>query len=184
MQAYWGVDVYIHIFLDPGTSWRWVVCFTLRPPYPRGKSRQYPLDRRLGGPQSQSGRHGEVKILDPTGTRNPTPRSSSPWSVTIPTELSRLPYIHFCSYIYIYRNRGLCPATGLHVAVFLYNEHAIATQLYKLACVSKCLCGYVTIIWWRRPLRHYYNTVSFYFQHKIGTRNSIPEISFSCWLKL
>jgi hypothetical protein len=32
----------------------------------------------LGGPQSQSGRFGEVKILDPTGTRTPTPRSSSP----------------------------------------------------------------------------------------------------------
>jgi hypothetical protein len=29
------------------------------------------LDRRLGGPQSQSGRLGEEKILDPTGTRTP-----------------------------------------------------------------------------------------------------------------
>jgi hypothetical protein len=25
------------------------------------------LYRRLGGPQSRSGQHGEVKILDPTG---------------------------------------------------------------------------------------------------------------------
>jgi hypothetical protein len=30
------------------------------------------LYRRLGGPQSRSGQHGEVKILDPTGTRTPT----------------------------------------------------------------------------------------------------------------
>jgi hypothetical protein len=37
---------------------------------------------RLGGPQSRSGRYGEVKIFYPTGTRTP----SSP----IPTELSRL----------------------------------------------------------------------------------------------
>jgi hypothetical protein len=37
--------------------------------YPRGESPRYPLDRRFGGPQSQSGRHGEVKILAPTGTR-------------------------------------------------------------------------------------------------------------------
>jgi hypothetical protein len=37
-----------------------------RPLYPR-----YPLDRKLGGPQSQSGRRGEEKILDPTGTRTP-----------------------------------------------------------------------------------------------------------------
>jgi hypothetical protein len=30
------------------------------------------------------------KILDPTGTRTPTPRSSSPYPVAIPTALSRL----------------------------------------------------------------------------------------------
>jgi hypothetical protein len=50
------------------------------------------LDRRLGGPQSRSGRSGEEKILEPTGTRTPTPRSSSPYQVAIPTTLSRLPF--------------------------------------------------------------------------------------------
>jgi hypothetical protein len=30
------------------------------------------MDRRLGGPQSRSGWHGEVKVLDLTGTRIPT----------------------------------------------------------------------------------------------------------------
>jgi hypothetical protein len=34
-----------------------VVNFTPRPLYPR-----YPLDRSLGGPQSRSGRRGEVKM--------------------------------------------------------------------------------------------------------------------------
>jgi hypothetical protein len=34
---------------------------------PRGKSPQYPLYRRLGGPQSRSGRLEEEKILDTTG---------------------------------------------------------------------------------------------------------------------
>jgi len=38
-----------------------VVSFTPRPLYPRGKSLRYPLDRRLGGPQSRSGRGGEEK---------------------------------------------------------------------------------------------------------------------------
>jgi hypothetical protein len=33
-----------------------VVGLTPRPLYPQGKSPSYPLDRRLGGPQSQSGR--------------------------------------------------------------------------------------------------------------------------------
>jgi hypothetical protein len=64
--------------LDLGTSWRWVVRFTPRQLYPPGKSPQYPLDRRLGGPQSRSGRRGEKKSLAPIGTRAPTPRPSSP----------------------------------------------------------------------------------------------------------
>jgi hypothetical protein len=37
------------------------VSFTPRQLYPRGMSPRYPLDRRLGGPQSQSGRGGEEK---------------------------------------------------------------------------------------------------------------------------
>jgi hypothetical protein len=36
-----------------------VVSFTLWPLYPQGN--RYPLDRRLGGPQSRSGRGGEEK---------------------------------------------------------------------------------------------------------------------------
>jgi hypothetical protein len=35
------------------------------------------MERSLGEPQNQSGRQGEVKTLDPTGTRTPIPRSSS-----------------------------------------------------------------------------------------------------------
>jgi hypothetical protein len=42
----------------------------------QGKSSRYPLDRSLGGPHSRSGRCEEEKLLDPTGTRTPTPRSS------------------------------------------------------------------------------------------------------------
>jgi hypothetical protein len=55
-----------------------------QPLYLRRKSPRYPLDRRLAGPQSRSGRRGEKKILDHTGTRTPTPPSSSPWPVAIP----------------------------------------------------------------------------------------------------
>jgi hypothetical protein len=53
-----------------------VVNFMPRPLYPRGKSHQYPLDRRLGGPQSRSGRFGEGKILYPTETRTPSKTES------------------------------------------------------------------------------------------------------------
>jgi hypothetical protein len=64
-------------FFHLGISWRWVVSFTPRPHNPRWNDLRYPLDKGLGGSQCQSGRYGEMKILDPTGTRTPTPRSSS-----------------------------------------------------------------------------------------------------------
>jgi hypothetical protein len=51
---------------------------------------RYPFSMRLGGPQSRSGRYGEVKIFDPTGTRTPTPLVVQP--VALSTELSRLQY--------------------------------------------------------------------------------------------
>jgi hypothetical protein len=37
----------------------------LRPLYPQGKSPWYTSDRRLGGPQSRSGRGGEEKSSQP-----------------------------------------------------------------------------------------------------------------------
>jgi len=37
----------------------------LRPIYPKGKSLSYLLDRKLSGPQSQSGRGGEEKNSQP-----------------------------------------------------------------------------------------------------------------------
>jgi hypothetical protein len=45
--------------------------------YPQRNSPRHPLDSRLRGPQSPSGRYGEGAILYLTGTRTPTPRSSS-----------------------------------------------------------------------------------------------------------
>jgi hypothetical protein len=42
-----------------------VVSFTPWPLYSQGKSPWYPLDRRLGGPQSQSGCSGEEKNFQP-----------------------------------------------------------------------------------------------------------------------
>jgi hypothetical protein len=60
IKTYGWVDVY-------STSWRSVVSFKHRPLYPRGKSPRYTLDRRPGGPQSQSGRRGGEKILPPPG---------------------------------------------------------------------------------------------------------------------
>jgi hypothetical protein len=60
MKAYWGSGCIAPRIVDLGTRWRWVVSFTPRPLYPQGRSPWYPLDRRLGGPQSRSGRGGVV----------------------------------------------------------------------------------------------------------------------------
>jgi hypothetical protein len=96
-EGIWGSGCIYPHFLDLGTSWRWVVSFTPWPLYTRGKSPQYSLDRRLGGPQSRSGRREEVKILIPNRTWTPTQQSSSPQPVAIPTVLYRLlsidPYV-------------------------------------------------------------------------------------------
>jgi hypothetical protein len=43
----------------------WVVRLTHRPLYLQEKSPQYPLDRRLGGPQSRYGRGNEEKNSQP-----------------------------------------------------------------------------------------------------------------------
>jgi hypothetical protein len=67
-----GEWMYRSTFSLLGTNWWWVVGFMPQPLYPQGKSPWYPLDRRLGGPQSRSKRHGEVKTLAPTGTWTPT----------------------------------------------------------------------------------------------------------------
>jgi hypothetical protein len=65
-----GEWMYRPTFSWPHSSWRWVVSFTPRPLYPRGKSPWFPLDKRLGGPQNWSGRLGEEKILDRIGAQN------------------------------------------------------------------------------------------------------------------
>jgi hypothetical protein len=85
-----GEWMYTSTFFYLCTSWRWVSCFTPHPLNPRGKSLLYPLDRWFGGPQIRYGRCGEEKILDPTGTRTPTPGPSSLLPIAIPTTLSRL----------------------------------------------------------------------------------------------
>jgi hypothetical protein len=75
--------MYSSFILDLDSIYRRVDSFTTRPPCPRGKSPQYPLDRRLGRTQGRSGRYGKEKNLVPLPgieTRN---------LVDIPTALPR-----------------------------------------------------------------------------------------------
>jgi hypothetical protein len=65
-------------------SLRWAVNFTPQPVYLQGNSPQYPLGRRLGGPQSQSERRGEHSW--PYRDSNSNPLVVQP--VVIPTSQS------------------------------------------------------------------------------------------------
>jgi hypothetical protein len=49
---------------------------------PPGKEPPYPLDKRLGGPQSRSGRYGEERNLTPAF--QPVARRYTYWAIPIP----------------------------------------------------------------------------------------------------
>jgi len=57
-------------FLNLDTTWWWVVCFKIQPLYPLGIP-QFPLNRKLGGPQSWSERSGEAWVYSPAGISAP-----------------------------------------------------------------------------------------------------------------
>jgi hypothetical protein len=78
----------LHSFFKHGTRWSWVVGFTPLPLYHQGKSPWHPLDRRLGGPQSRSGRGGEEKNSQPLPGFEPPVIQPVPRSYT--TEIAQL----------------------------------------------------------------------------------------------
>jgi hypothetical protein len=99
-----GELTYSSIILDLGTRWRWVVTFTPRPHFPRGKIPRYSLDRRLGGPQSRSGRCGGERNLALAGNRTPAvqpvARRCTDWAVPTPAlchVIHRIPIGILCS---------------------------------------------------------------------------------------
>jgi hypothetical protein len=68
----WGNGGTAPRIVNFGTRWRGMISFTLLPLYLRVKSPWYPLDRRLGGTQSRSGRGGEDRKKVPAPARNQT----------------------------------------------------------------------------------------------------------------
>jgi hypothetical protein len=84
MEAYWGIGGIAPRILDLGTRWS----FMHRPFYPQGKGPWYPLDKRLGGPQSRSGLSGEEKNSQPLPELEPP--TIQPIAQRYTTELSWL----------------------------------------------------------------------------------------------
>jgi hypothetical protein len=87
MKAYWGSAAIALRILDLGTRWRSVVSFTPRPLYFQGNNPWYPIDRRLGGPQSRSGQGGEKNSQPLPGLE---PQIIQPIVQLYTAELSRL----------------------------------------------------------------------------------------------
>jgi hypothetical protein len=93
MKTYVGVEVQLHTLLtsalDEG-EWS-----ALRPcRFTREESPQYPLHRRLAGPQSQSGRGGEVKKILPLPLLAVQTCRPARSLVSILTELPRLLFVY------------------------------------------------------------------------------------------
>jgi hypothetical protein len=74
MKTYGGLDVFLTSALVGG-EWSAASPFRLTP---REPPPPYQLERRLGGPQSWFGRHGEEFIQALTGYRTTAPRPFSP----------------------------------------------------------------------------------------------------------
>jgi hypothetical protein len=91
MKAYWGSGSIDPHILDLGTRWGWVVSFMPWPLYHQGKSPWYPLDKRLGGPQSWSWHGGEEKNSQPLpGLEPPNHPAHQPIAQHYTIELSWL----------------------------------------------------------------------------------------------
>jgi hypothetical protein len=98
---------YSSTILNLGTRWRWVINYTPRPLYLRGNFPRHLLDRRLCGPQNQSGGHGGEKSLAHAGNRTPNPLPPSQHPVPKPTDTDwTIParyiiYMCVCACVYI-----------------------------------------------------------------------------------
>jgi hypothetical protein len=97
--------------LDLGTIWRRVLNFTIRPLYPQGKSPWYALDRRLGGPQSWSGRGGEEKNSQSLPRLEPL--IIQPVAQRCTAEISRLLVLYIYIYIFHWLLQSLFADLGL-----------------------------------------------------------------------
>jgi hypothetical protein len=96
MKTYWGSGGITPHILDFGTTWRKVLSFTPRPLFSRSQNPRYPLDRRLGGPQSRSGRGDEERKSHNYPRRESNPDRPARSIVSVLTELFRLlSKIHF-----------------------------------------------------------------------------------------
>jgi hypothetical protein len=129
---------YSSIILNLGTRWMRVATFTPLPFKPQGNGPRYPMDRRLGGPQSRTGRCDDEKnALFPPGIEPQFPRSSS-------RLIYRLSYsAHSISWRYenwehSKKNgyRSLQHEAYMHIRIFLCCPAYVETSRWPIPCPS------------------------------------------------
>jgi hypothetical protein len=119
-----------------------VVSFTPLPLYSWGHSPQYSLHRRLGGPQSRSGCHGEEKNLLPLPGIEPQFLCRPAHSVvTIPTELSRLPNLkqRFCGMMFLQsfyhmNHSAIIPPHLIFISIYILYGFLLNIKLRRMTC--------------------------------------------------
>jgi hypothetical protein len=147
IKTYWRSGGIAPRILYLGSRRRWVVSFTTRPLCPQGKSPWYPLDRRrLGGPQSRSGRGGEEKNSQPLPGLEPPDhpaRSQALYYWSIPTTVC---------WVVFWNRSGLPPPANVHEIVIIHYYNTAITSVSLIAetmswnytnwfniCLSYCL---------------------------------------------
>jgi hypothetical protein len=78
MTGYWGNGCIAPCIVDLGTEMEVSGQLHTSTALTQGKSSCYPLDMRLGGNKSRSGRGGEEKNSQPAGTRTPDHPARNP----------------------------------------------------------------------------------------------------------
>ena len=128
-----GIELWLHAFLTLALDGGGVVSLTCRPLYPMRKRFRYPLNRRLCGPQSWSGRFGEE--IAPVGIRTPGRTSCS--VVTILTELFRLHHsslTHGISWVHWLQKWQLVICIVYCVCLFVYPALLCASHMNVHLC--------------------------------------------------
>jgi hypothetical protein len=136
MKTYWGSGDIAPRILDLGTRWRWVVSFTPRPLYPQETSPWYPLDRRLGEPQSLSGRGDEEKNSQSLPGFEPrssdcTVHSQPLYRLSFQTEGRDAKVYYCCAYKKLPVDPVLNQMNPVHILIFHFSKIQYTANLIQ-----------------------------------------------------
>jgi hypothetical protein len=124
----------------------WVVSFITQLLYPWGKSPWYPLDRRLGGPQSRSGCSCKKKY--PCGCWESNSSHSIYSLVTIWSELPQF----FLKYFSILQNNLVIITSPVQWRLLQRGFRSLCNMLKHSLSEYVNLCTFVLLVWFYIPV--------------------------------